>query len=187
MKKTIIQLLILITCFLGSHQVFAQKSKTTTGYAVKVDSFYFEKPATKNSTFGYTYKIDSLNYKPRNIVVKGFYNAEETDFSLTREIRLSDNSGSKTIPIEVNKGAFELLLSVNCNLSSGTLNVEIYDPKGTKRGNFSVKGSNDKSGWSETVGGTINKRFGSPMNGEWSLKFIAKKVSADILVQTKIK
>ena len=48
MKKTIIQLLILITCFLGSHQVFAQKSKTTTGYAVKVDSFYFEKPATKN-------------------------------------------------------------------------------------------------------------------------------------------
>lgn len=181
MKKTFVQLLILIICFSIGQQSFGQKVNST-----KVDTFYFEAPAVtlKNS---FKFKVDSVPLTTNRFVVTGFSRPEETDFSLNREIKLSDNSGSKTIPIEVNKETAEFLLSVNCSLKSGTLNVEIYDPKGAKRGNFSVKGSNDTSGWSETVGGTINKRYSNPISGTWSLKFIAEKVTADILIQTKIK
>lgn len=185
MKKTFVQLLILIICFSISQQSFGQKVKPT-----KVDTFYFEAPAVtlKNSfKFKTNHTIDSLPLTTNRVIATGYSRSEETDFTLTRSIRLSDNSGSKTIPIEINKGSLEFLVSVNCNLKTGILNVEIYDPKGTKRGNFSVIGSDDKSGWSETVGGVINKRFPSPMEGPWILTFVAKKVTADIMIKTKVR
>lgn len=186
MKKTIVQLFILIFCFTVSQQIFGQKRKSTT-----IDSFYFEVPNSKENIF--TIKegtvIDSIVFSPK-FKYKTLFNSEETDFSLTRSITLSDNSGSKSIPVEINADSPEFLLSINCNLKSGTLNVEIYDPKGEKRGNFSVKGSghsNNTSGWSETVGGVINKRYQSPMEGTWNLKFISEKVTADISINTKIR
>ncbi len=182
MKKTIVQLFILIFCFTASQQIFGQKRKSTT-----IDSFYFETPNSKENIF--TVRVDSASFLPK-FKYKTLFSSEETDFSLTRSITLSDNSGSKSIPIEVSADSPEFLLSINCNLKSGTLNVEIYDPKGEKRGNFSVKGSghsNNTSGWSETVGGVINKRYQSPMEGTWNLKFISEKVTADISINTKIR
>jgi len=183
MKKTFVQLLILIICFTAAQQSFGQKRKYT-----KVDTFYFETPNTQKNTFQVK-SNDSLSEK-KHIYISTFSNTEVTDFSLTRAISLIDNSGSKTISIEINDGSPEFLLSIDCNLQKGSLDVEIYDPKGTKRGNFSVKGSghsNSKSGWHETVGSVINKRYLNPLKGTWSLKFVAKKVTADIMIKTKIK
>ena len=187
MKKTALQLLTLIFFVTISHYSYGQKKKST-----KIDSFYYEVPNSKNQFFKVSTwnSADSLLVSGYSNYTNSLFNSERTDFSLNRRIQLTDNSGSKTISIDVNEGSQELILSVNCDLTSGVLNVEIYDPKGVKRGNFSVKGSghsNDKSGWSEIVGGVINKRYFNPMNGTWSLKFIAEKVSAAILISTKIK
>lgn len=187
MKKTIVQLFILLFCFTASQQIFAQKrNKKNTGKVVIADTFYFETPNPKENIF--KIQVDSVSLSPK-FKYKTLFSSEETDFSLTRSITLSDNSGSKSIPVEISEGSPEFLLSINCNLKSGILNVEIYDPKGEKRGNFSVKGSdgNNTSGWSETVGGVINKRYKSPMKGTWNLKFISEKVTADISINTKIR
>lgn len=192
MKKTIVQLFILLFCFTASQQSFAQKrNKKTSGKEIIADTFYFETSNPKENIFTYEKGtvIDSILFTPK-VTVRSLFSSEETDFSLTRSITLSDNSGSKSIPIEISAGSPEFLLSINCNLKSGTLNVEIYDPKGEKRGNFSVKGSghsNNTSGWSETVGGVINKRYQRPIKGTWNLKFISEKVTADISINTKIR
>lgn len=188
MKKTIVQLFILLFCFTASQQIFAQKrNKKNAGKVVIADTFYFETPNPKENIFKIS--VDSVSLSPK-FKYKTLFSSEETDFSLTRSIKLSNNSGSKAIPVEINAESPEFLLSINCNLQSGTLNVEIYDPKGEKRGNFSVKGSghsNNKSGWSETVGGVINKRYRSPLEGTWTIKFISEKVTADISINTKVK
>ena len=180
MKKTILQLVALVFCITISQYSYGQKKKV-----IKIDSFYFEALNTQNRIFRVN-SADSISNS--RYYFKGLFSSEETNFSLTRSISLSDNTSSKEIPIEINTGSPEFLLSVNCNLQSGILNVEVYDPKGGKRGSFSVKGSgNDKSGWSETVGGIINKSFTNPLEGTWILKFIAKKVTADIMINTNIK
>ena len=187
MKKTILPLLALVFCVTISQYSYGQKRKST-----KIDSFYYEVPNSQNQFFKANTLIsgDSLPVAAYTHYTNSLFNSERTDFSLERRIQLTDNSGSKTIPIDVNEDVQEFILSVNCDLTSGVLNVEIYDPKGVKRGNFSVKGSghsDNTSGWAEIVGGVINKRYSNPIKGAWSLKFIAEKVSADILISTKIK
>lgn len=185
MKKSFPQLVILMICFCISPYTYGQKKKTT-----KIDSFYYEAPNSQNQFFKVNTWVsgDSLRFPNNNNYTNSLFNSEKTDFSLTRTIRLKDHSGEKTIPIEIRDTTSEFLLSINCALQSGFLTVEIYDPTGAKRGNFSVKGDSSKSSsWSEDVGSVINKRFMSPIKGTWSLKFIAEKVTADILINTNIK
>ena len=186
MKKTALQLLTLIFFVTISHYSYGQKKKST-----KIDSFYYEVPNSQNQFFitngNYT---DSLLVSGYTYFTNSLFNSEETDVSLNRRIQLTDHSGSKTITVDVNEDVQEFILSVICDLTSGVLAIEIYDPKGNKRGNFSVKGSghsDDTSGWAEIVGGVINKRYPNPLKGTWSLKFIAEKVTADILINTNIK
>jgi len=178
MKKTM--LLLLVLCSIG-YNSFAQKKKKRS---FTIDTVYFD---SSNRNFSY-----DLTLKDSIIVGTAYnfnYSSEETDFVLTKRVHLDNNSGSKDMVIAVTDNTPELLLSVECNLESGILAIEIYDPKGNKRGNFSVKGdnSNDKSGWSEVVEGFINKRFTNPLRGDWTIKFISKKVTADIIINTKLK
>jgi len=185
MNKTVLPLLILIFCVTTSQYSYSQKKKST-----KIDSFYYEAPNSQNQFFKANTLIsgDSLPVAAYTHYTNSLFNSERTDFSLTRTIRLNDHSGEKTIPVEIRDTASEFLLSINCGLQSGFLTVEIYDPTGAKRGNFSVKGDYSKSSsWSEDVGSAINKRFVRPIKGDWSLKFIAEKVTADILINTNIK
>ncbi|MFT5890156.1 MAG: hypothetical protein ACI9Y7_000245 [Dokdonia sp.] len=186
MKKTVLQLLVLVLCITISPYSYGQKKKS-----IKVDSFYFESPNPSKNRFLKISKwtTDSLPISNYINYSNTLFNSEETSFSLKRSISLSNDSDSKEVPIEINTGSLDFFLSVNCSLQSGILTVEVYDPKGIKRGGFSVKesvNSNDKSGWSETVTGVINKNFTNPLEGIWILKFISKKVTADIMINTNV-
>lgn len=185
MKKTVLHVLALMFCVTISHYSYSQKKKSTT-----IDSFYYEVPNSQNQFFkGNTWVSgDSLPVSGYSYYTNTLFNSERTDFSLNRTIKLDDHSGEQIIPVEISDTTSEFLLTINCGVQSGLLTVEIYDPTGAKKGNFSVKGDySSSSSWSEDVGSVINKRFMRPLKGTWSLKFIAKKVSADIHISTTIK
>jgi len=107
----------------------------------------------------------------------------------TRNIQLDDSSSNEVVKVEVKENAKHLMIGVNSTISSGSLTMEIYDPKGNKQGNFSVESmmsssSSSKGKNKETVCGQLNKSFQDPMKGDWTIKLKPKKVSGKIQINS---
>lgn len=98
----------------------------------------------------------------------------------TRTIELEDSSDNEAIKLEVEGNTECLQIGVNSTIKSGSLTMEIYDPKGDKQGNFSVESqisSNTSSGGKkkELVCGQLNKTIKEPMAGTWTIRLKPKK------------
>ena len=104
--------------------------------------------------------------------------------SVTRSIELNDSSKSKTVTLEVSKGTKNFMIGVNSLISSGSLTMEIFDPKGNKQGNFSVESQMNNQGADakEEVCGQLNRSFSDPMAGDWSVKLKPKKVTGKVSI-----
>lgn len=106
----------------------------------------------------------------------------------SRSIELDDSSKKETIKVEVSEGTKNFMIGVNSLISSGSLTMEIFDPKGNKQGNFSVESQfsdNAKSGNSkEEVCGQLNRSFSEPMAGDWSIKLKPKSVTGKISIHS---
>lgn len=109
----------------------------------------------------------------------------------TRNIELEDSSSNEVIKVAVADDANHLMIGVNSTITSGSLTMEIFDPKGNKQGNFSVESmmrssSNSKGKNKETVCGQLNKSFKDPMKGDWTVKLKPKKVSGKIQISSHL-
>ena len=104
---------------------------------------------------------------------------------------LSENftiSGKDSEPIVVRinvTNRSSLFFNLNGEISSGTVMMEILNPEGKKRGEFSLehlKGSSVPPGtvYSGTSSGSMNKVFNSPETGEWSVKITPEKSDCQI-------
>jgi len=107
----------------------------------------------------------------------------------SRSIELNDSSSNKVVKVEVKDNSKHLMIGVNSTITSGSLTMEIFDPKGNKQGNFSVESmmssnSNSKGKNKETVCGQLNKSFKDPMKGDWTVKLKPKKVSGKIQINS---
>ncbi|MEL6810002.1 MAG: hypothetical protein AAFP76_01560 [Bacteroidota bacterium] len=112
-----------------------------------------------------------------------------SDYHTARTIELDDSSNNESIKMEVDKDTKNLMISVNSLISSGSLTMEILDPKGDKQGNFSVESqlsSSTSSGGKnkEEVCGQLNKSFSEPMAGSWTIKLKPRKVTGKIQVSS---
>jgi hypothetical protein len=117
------------------------------------------------------------------------YKQNCSNYNTTRNIELDDSSSNEVVKVEVKDNAKHLMIGVNSTISSGSLTMEIFDPKGNKQGNFSVESmmssnSNSKGKNKETVCGQLNKSFQDPMKGEWTIKLKPKKVSGKININS---
>jgi len=189
MKKTM--LLLLVLCSIG-YNAFAQKKQKRS---FTIDTVYFGnisldslKSNTK-SIFGFNrnVSVDSIFFRSR-MHNTGLFSREETNFSLTRKVQLSNNSGSKSIAVNVTDNTPQFLLSIQCNLDSGVVEVEILDPEGLIKGRFSVDNEIKKteSGWTQQVEGSIDKRIINPEEGEWTITFKTKKATGVIQINSNI-
>lgn len=107
----------------------------------------------------------------------------------TRSIELDDSSSNEVVKVEVKDNAKHLMIGVSSTISSGSLTMEIFDPKGNKQGNFSVESmmsssSSSKGKNKESVCGQLNKSFQDPMKGDWTIKLKPKKVSGKIQINS---
>ena len=118
---------------------------------------------------------------------------ESTLIKLNRNIRLNGDSEKEEVKVEVNEKTKLFILKIRSDIRAGALTIEISDPNGEKKGNFSVgsqlnmtiknsKGENSKK---ETVHGEINKIFKEPLTGNWIIKIIPSKSHGIVRINTK--
>ncbi len=84
--------------------------------------------------------------------------------------------------ININEKKQNLHLMISGELSQGEMTIEIYDPKGIKRGNFTV-GSPDKT-HKVFVKGNFAKTIHDPQQGKWKIKTIPKKAKGTVKMQS---
>lgn len=113
--------------------------------------------------------------------------AQHCGNSTTRNIELEDSSDNEAIKLTVEDGTECFQVGVNSTIESGSLTMEIFDPKGDKQGNFSVESqlsSSSSSGGKkkEMVCGQLNKTFKEPMAGEWTIRLKPKRVTGKISI-----
>ncbi|WP_299224543.1 hypothetical protein [uncultured Psychroserpens sp.] len=102
-----------------------------------------------------------------------------------RTIKFNGSSDVEAIIINVSEDTKIAEIAVNTTIKSGHLTVEIHDPKGNKKGNFSVESlikSSEKK--SELVCGQMHKQISDPKAGKWIVHLIPKNVSGEVTIQT---
>ena len=107
-----------------------------------------------------------------------------TSFQLDRSIKFDNSSESREIKVDVQDDTDVIHLSINSSITSGTVTIELYDPKGEKVGNFTVESSGNNSGYSEEVCGQFNKHIENPRSGSWVVKIKPAKASGKVYIST---
>ncbi|KAA3618362.1 MAG: hypothetical protein DWP94_14580 [Flavobacterium sp.] len=108
-----------------------------------------------------------------------------TSVNTSRDIELDGSSEREEIKLNVDADVKQLHLFINSTISTGFLTVEIYDPKGKKRGYYTVESqtkSNAKK--KETVCGQLQKQISDPMKGDWVVRLIPKNVKGKISIHS---
>ena len=107
--------------------------------------------------------------------------------TISRNIQLDGSSKIEEIKLDVAEDISCLQIAVNSTIKSGSLTMEIFDPKGDKQGNFSVESqinSSSSSNAKELVCGQLNKTIKEPMKGKWIIKLKPKNVTGDITIHS---
>jgi hypothetical protein len=103
--------------------------------------------------------------------------------NLEREISLKNDSKTEEITITIEQGTKLFELMINSSIKSGKLTIEIFDPSGTKQGNFSVETQlgSDKN---EQVVGNFHKSLKEPQSGNWRIKIIPVMANGLLSIRT---
>lgn len=67
----------------------------------------------------------------------GVKTQEHTIFGTSNSIELSESSDEREIQVEVSEEGCNFSLDFYAEIRKGSIKIEIYDPKGKKRGSFS--------------------------------------------------
>ena len=106
-----------------------------------------------------------------------------THMGVQRSITLTNDSKEEEIIITVEKAVLRFDLRCSSTLTSGTLTIEVYDPKGVKQGNLTI-GTQLNSSKEEVVNGDIRKSLKEPHAGNWRVKIIPKDVTGEIKIMS---
>ena len=106
--------------------------------------------------------------------------------SLNRTIQFDGSSDQENIVIDVSKNTSKMHVSINSTVKSGYLTVELYDPKGNKKGNFSIESQVNSSQKKEQVCGQMQKHIDDPIKGKWVIKLVPNKVIGDVSICTSL-
>ncbi|MFC2120707.1 hypothetical protein ACFLTI_03840 [Bacteroidota bacterium] len=127
----------------------------------------------------------------------------ETDFTTRRKISFHNNSETREVKINVDKDlisgdegidpgilkpTFTLNINIIGEINSGKISIEIYDPKGVKKGKFSITAEkpdpDNKTYMRDQVSGKIDKKISQPLKGDWLIKIIPEKAGGDVVISS---
>lgn len=109
----------------------------------------------------------------------------QTQVDLQRAIKLDKDSKTEEVTITIKPNTQRFQIVISSLVSNGKLTIELYDPKGTKQGNFTV-GTQLTSSKQEKVQGNIRKSLKEPQAGQWKVKIIPDGATGDIRIQTGV-
>jgi len=129
--------------------------------------------------------------------------AQLQNINTKKGVEIKNSSKETYISFEVHKNRKMLMLNVTCNVSFGSIGIEIYDPSGKKKGSFLVrndikKGKTSKKLFSDVVkeaitstkinhstknaNGMMDKVFHFPLKGIWKIKILPKKATGHVSI-----
>ncbi len=117
--------------------------------------------------------------------------AQDAKFNIDRKIELKNqDSVEKNIRINVIEGTTNVYLSIECYVYIGNVTIEIFDPNGVKKGNFSIESQVEedipiRGNPNETVEGKIDQRLEKPIKGNWIIKITPEKAYGNVNIKTK--
>lgn len=112
--------------------------------------------------------------------------AQSTQFKMDRNLGFKETSKEQTVKVKISEKTSTLTLEILCSVKKGAVTVEIFNPAGTKQGEFSVEGvesEKDSSLFSilnDGVSGQIKKIINDPELGDWKIKFIPKNATGRV-------
>ncbi|HVN58119.1 MAG TPA: hypothetical protein VMT63_07475 [Bacteroidales bacterium] len=107
-------------------------------------------------------------------------------------ISLKAESQEIKININVPESYKYMSLWIAANLNEGDLSVELLDPNGEKKGDFSVgcalsisrpAGTDQENTSHEVVQGRINKSINNPLKGTWVIRLNPKKATGQVQIE----
>jgi hypothetical protein len=126
----------------------------------------------------------------------GVKTQEHTMFSTSNSIELNGSSDEREIQVEVSEEGCNFSLDLNAEIKKGSIKIEIYDPKGKKRGSFSsgtikenkiVEISKEEqskmSSYQEQLNGRIMEQNAS--SGLWIIKIMPKNTHGRLMFRTQ--
>ncbi len=106
-----------------------------------------------------------------------------------KDLYFDNESETAEVKINVTDEYNFLMISVECFLTSGEMLLELLDPRGNKKSNFTIKTDyNVKSGKNttvdESVRGNMEKAFRNPIKGDWIVRVKPQKAKGHLKIHS---
>jgi hypothetical protein len=123
------------------------------------------------------------------VTLEGFALPQEHWVTIRRTAKLYFDGESKAseVKIKMTDEHNYLTIGIQSSFWTGTLSIELIDPKGVNQGKFTLKTDDlvvtgDKTRVNEEVKGNMQKDFSNPMKGEWIVRAIPLSAKGHIEV-----
>jgi len=107
--------------------------------------------------------------------------------NILKHINISEQSKIEKVNVDILEETIHFSFSISCNTRAGVVKVEIYNPKGEKVDNITVKNLIKKASLVENVNGQLNKKIKYPDKGIWVIKIIPNNSIASISISCNLK
>ncbi|MCX6225802.1 MAG: hypothetical protein NTV01_13795 [Bacteroidia bacterium] len=153
--------------------------KTVEGFKIDPPKATKTKPAKAGKAVTVTgYPIAPVAATPTSMAtVEGFALPEKDQVSIQRKasLRFSGETKVSEAKIKMTGDYNYLMIALHGGLMSGSVTVEMIDPKGEIRGKFNLKTDDlvvtgDKTSIQQMVNGDMQKDFRMPLSGEWIIR-----------------
>lgn len=118
--------------------------------------------------------------------------AQHKNLNTKKDVEIIKTSTDKEVLLDVLDNKKIMMLNLSCNVHSGSITIEVYNPNGKKEEKFSVimNKTNDKKErvintnnvLSKVTSGMIDKVFHNPLSGIWKIKIIPKNAKGHISI-----
>ncbi len=116
---------------------------------------------------------------------------EYTEMESSKTLQFNNESNPAEVKIPVTNDFNLLIIEVHGTFQRGETLVELFDPKGNKKGFFTIKTESSISKGSNTavmekVSGKLAKHYRDPASGDWLIKISPDKAVGYIKINTTL-
>lgn len=111
----------------------------------------------------------------------------QTNNNILKTIEITKKSSVEKINIEILEETISFSFSISCNARAGIVKIEIYNPKGEKVDNITIKNLVKKKRLIENINGQLNKKIKYPDKGIWVIKITPNNSVANVAISCNLK
>jgi hypothetical protein len=132
-------------------------------------------------------KITAILFVSMLAISSTCFSQEYIKMERQKHLRFEKESETLEVKIKVTDEYNFFKVKIECTVTEGEIQLELLDPKGNLKGNFTIKtDSNLKTGKrttvEESVRGSLEKTFRYPLIGDWIIKIKPNEAKGDMSI-----